>query len=70
MTAKLYDLDEDAEGAPRFVVDAYDHNLVVARLAEARELLATSHTDGLHWKTWRQWRERKSALLAEKEGER
>jgi hypothetical protein len=40
------------------------------KLAEARELLRTSHTDGLHWKTWRQWRERKSALLAEKEGER
>jgi predicted RNase H-like nuclease (RuvC/YqgF family) len=40
-------------------------------LAEARGLLRTSHTDGLHWKTWRQWRERKSALLAEpQEGER
>jgi DNA transposition AAA+ family ATPase len=39
LKAKLYDLDENAEDAPRFVVDAYDHNLVVARLAEAERVI-------------------------------
>ena len=27
-----------------------------------RELLRTSHTDGLHWKTWRQWKEARELL--------
>ena len=35
-----------------------------AQLAEARELLATSHTDGLHWKTWRTWKGKRDAFLA------
>jgi hypothetical protein len=40
-----------------------DAERLARELAEARELLSTSHTDGLHWKTWRQWRERKAAFL-------
>ena len=37
---------------------------LAAEVATLRELLRTSHTDGLHWKTWRQWKAARDAALA------
>ena len=52
-----------------FDIEIEVNSVLRRELDEARELLATSHTDGLHWNMWRAWKARRDAFLAAKESE-